>query len=339
MRLSCAAAPASTISSKNSPIARRNDCRSEPALLGVTLIVSAEQAEALSDALLLYGALSVDIADHDFATANERALYAEPFDEPGAFWLQNRVNALFDDAADVAACVAQACAEAGVAKAQIETGTVEDCDWLQSSREQFRPIKISERLWIVPSWLAADWQAPPPDKFDNAEYSAPIALVLDPGLAFGSGEHPTTQLCLRWLDENLRGGESVLDYGCGSGILAIAALKLGASSAAGIDIDPNAVVASQHNAVQNRVDARFCLPPSEAETAAPVDVVVANILANPLIALAPLLAQSTAAGGKIVLSGILSNHADAVAAAYRPWFNLHAAAQDEGWVCLSGKKC
>ncbi|MBC7944154.1 MAG: 50S ribosomal protein L11 methyltransferase [Burkholderiales bacterium] len=308
-------------------------------MLGVTLIVSAEQAEALSDALLLYGALSVDIADYDFATANERALYAEPFDAPAAFWPHNRVNALFNDDADVAACVAQACAKAGVAKAPIETGKVEDCDWLQSSREQIRPIKISERLWIVPSWLASDWQAPLFDRTDNAEYSPPIALVLDPGLAFGSGEHPTTQLCLRWLDENLRGGESVLDYGCGSGILAIAALKLGARSAAGIDIDPNAVVASEHNAVQNRVDARFCLPPLEAQAASPVDVVVANILANPLIALAPLLAQSTAAGGKIVLSGILSNQADAVVAAYRPWFDLHAAGQEEGWVCLSGKKC
>lgn len=307
-------------------------------LCSATLIVSAERAEALSDALLLYGALSVDIADHDLATGKERALYAEPFDAPTIFWPQNRVRALFDDAGDVAGCVAQACAEAGVANAPIETGAVEDRDWLQRSREQFLPIRISERLWIVPSWLAADWQAPLADRFDNAEHSAPVALILDPGLAFGSGEHPTTQLCLRWLDENLRGGESVLDYGCGSGILAIAALKLGAGSAAGIDIDPNAVVASEHNAVQNQVDAQFSLPPLEAEAAAPADVVVANILANPLIALAPLLSQSTVAGGRMVLSGILLNQADAVATAYRPWFDLHASGQ-EGWVCLSGKKC
>jgi len=307
-------------------------------LRGVTLIVSAEQAETLSDALLLYGALSVDIADQDFATADERLLYAEPFDAPDTFWPRNRVNALFHDDADVAACVARACAEAGVEKTSIETDTVEDRDWLQSSREQFQPIKISERLWIVPSWLEADWQAPSLDGFDKTRYSLPVALVLDPGLAFGSGEHPTTQLCLRWLDENLRGGESVLDYGCGSGILAIAAMKLGARSAIGIDIDPNALVASRYNAVQNRVDARFSLPTLEAEALAPMDVVVANILANPLIALAPLLAQVTAASGKIVLSGILSNQAGAVAAAYQPWFELHAAGQEEGWVCLSGEK-
>ncbi len=305
----------------------------------VTLIVSAEQAETLSEVLFLYGALSVDIADHDFSTENERARYAEPFDAPAAFWSRNRVNALFDDAADIASCVARACADAGVTETPIETGTVEDRDWLRSSREQFLPIKISERLWIVPSWLAVDWQAPSLDKSGNTGYSPPIALVLDPGLAFGSGEHPTTQLCLRWLDDNLRGGESVLDYGCGSGILAIAASKLGARSAVGIDIDPNALVASEYNAVQNRVGERFCLPSLEAGAVAPVDVVVANILANPLIALAPLLAQSTATGGRIVLSGILSNQADAVAAAYRPWFDLRAAGQVEDWVCLSGKKC
>lgn len=304
----------------------------------MTLTVASEHAGALSDALLACGALSVDIADRDAETAIEQALYAEPFDqpaepfdEPSAFWPANKISALFDDEADVAACIAHACLDANVPEMPVETSTIKDCDWLKNSRAQFPPIQISERLRVVPSWLttatAGAWDA------------ATIDLILDPGLAFGSGEHPTTQLCLRWLDENLRGGESVLDYGCGSGILAIAALKLGAKRATGIDIDPNAIVASEHNAVQNRVGARFRLPLSAAEKPlALVDVVLANILANPLIALAPLLAHSTAVGGRIVLSGILENQVDAVSAAYRQWFDLRIAGQSGGWICLSGAK-
>jgi len=156
------------------------------------------------------------------------------------------------------------------------------------------------------------------------------------GLAFGTGSHPTTRLCLRWLDANIKGGEDVLDYGCGSGILAIAALKLGASSAIGVDVDAQAVQASRDNAVVNQADAKFYLPDRAPKFQA--DIVVANILTNPLKVLAPLLANATRQGGRIVLSGILSEQAEDVMKIYAQWFNLVPPIMDEGWACVSGIK-
>ena len=163
-------------------------------------------------------------------------------------------------------------------------------DWVRQTQAQFGPIEIARGFWIVPSWSAV------PDP-------GALNLRLDPGLAFGTGSHPTTRLCLEWLREHLAGGESVLDYGCGSGILAIAAAKLGADRVMGIDVDPQAVRASAHNARENDVDAAFVEP--DALPAATYEVVVANILANPLIVLAPAIAQRVVAGGRIALSGIL----------------------------------
>ncbi|MDO5357756.1 MAG: 50S ribosomal protein L11 methyltransferase, partial [Conchiformibius sp.] len=158
----------------------------------------------------------------------------------------------------------------------------------------------------------------------------------DPGLAFGTGSHPTTRLCLQWLDSRLKGGESVLDYGCGSGILAIAALKLGAGEAVGVDIDEQAIRASNDNAAQNNVNARFYLP--DAMPQAQFDVVVANILANPLRMLGSLLAERTKQGGRIVLSGILEEQVEEMSGIYAEWFNMAPAQTDEGWACLSGVK-
>jgi len=163
-----------------------------------------------------------------------------------------------------------------------------------------------------------------------------INIALDPGLAFGTGSHPTTRLCLRWLDGNIKGSESVLDYGCGSGILAIAAMKLGAGSAVGVDVDAQAVVASRDNASANRVLADFYLP--DGITLAQYDVVVANILTNPLRALAPLLAGAAKPGGRIVLSGILAEQAEEVMRIYAQWFDLAPAVLEDGWCCLSGVK-
>jgi len=192
------------------------------------------------------------------------------------------------------------------------------------TQSQFEPIPISPRLWIVPTWhTAAD-----PDA---------INIVLDPGLAFGTGSHPTTRLCLRWLDNNLAGGESVLDYGCGSGILAIAAMKLGAAHAVGVDVDAQAVTASRDNAIANHVEnVRFHLPDEAARDS--YDLVVANILTNPLRLLAPLLADATRQGGQIVLSGILESQAQDVMNIYQQWFELNAPIFEDGWSCLSGRK-
>jgi len=200
------------------------------------------------------------------------------------------------------------------------------------TQSQFDPIQISARLWIVPTWHVS------PDP-------AAINLILDPGLAFGTGSHPTTQLCLRWLDQNVQLGDTVMDYGCGSGILAIAALKLGARHAAGIDIDPQAIKASEENALRNQCDpskfhfaTAYQATERNLQSAEQTDVVVANILANPLILLAPLLAQIVRQHGHIVLSGILKEQAGEVRNTYQQWFNMNIAGEQEGWVLLSGVK-
>ena len=194
---------------------------------------------------------------------------------------------------------------------------------MRLTQAQFDPIRISSRLWIVPTWHT------PTDP-------TAINIALDPGLAFGTGSHPTTRLCLRWLDTHIKGGETVLDYGCGSGILAIAAMKLGAGSAIGVDVDAQAVLASHDNAEANQVRADFYLPDGVA--LAQYDVVVANILTNPLRALAPLLAGATRSGGRIVLSGILAEQAGDVMRIYAQWFDLDPAVLEDGWCCLSGVK-
>ncbi|MDP2266448.1 MAG: 50S ribosomal protein L11 methyltransferase, partial [Thiobacillus sp.] len=191
------------------------------------------------------------------------------------------------------------------------------------TQSQFDPIPISPRLWIVPTWHDA------PD-------SSAINLKLDPGLAFGTGSHPTTRLCLRWLDTHLAGDETLLDYGCGSGILAIAAVKLGAARVDGVDIDTQAVTSSQDNAALNNVTAHFCLPDELGPGR--YDIVVANILTNPLKSMAPLLAGRVRAGGQLVLSGILAEQAEDVMAVYRQWFAFAPPEIDEGWVRLAGVK-
>ena len=203
---------------------------------------------------------------------------------------------------------------------------IEEQDWVRLTQSQFNPIQISSRLWIVPTWHQ------PPD-------ASAINLVLDPGLAFGTGSHPTTKLCLTWLDENLKKGDTVLDYGCGSGILAIAALKLGASHVLGIDIDPRAVTASRENVHRNRCDpSKIKFAAENSKLTSQFDVVVANILANPLMMLAPILISATQRGGYIVLSGILKEQAKEVMDIYQQWFKLQIAREEEGWVLLTGTK-
>jgi ribosomal protein L11 methyltransferase len=194
---------------------------------------------------------------------------------------------------------------------------------VRRTQSQFGPIEIDASLWIVPTW-----HEPPP--------GARLAIRLDPGLAFGTGSHPTTRMCLTWLARTINGGERVLDYGCGSGILAIAASMLGAGEVDGTDIDPQALIASRDNASANRARATF-VPPGGLP-AGTYDVVVANILANPLIALAPLLAARTAPGGQLALAGLLDAQADAIANAYAPWFTLRATDRLDGWVLATGTR-
>ena len=293
--------------------------------LTLAVDTDAGHAEALSEALLELGALSVDLLDADADTPDEQAIFGEPGEPPPGVWQHNRVSALFDDDRDVAAILREAAIRIGLKEIpEYRIETLADNDWVRLTQSQFDPIPISSRLWIVPTWHTPS----DPDA---------INIVLDPGLAFGTGSHPTTRLCLRWLDNNIKGGESVLDYGCGSGILAIAALKLGAACAVGIDVDSQAVIASRDNAAANRVEnIQFCLPDEAPQDA--YDLVVANILTNPLRLLAPLLANATRQGGQIVLSGILEEQAQDVMSIYRQWFDLNAPIFEEGWSCLSGRK-
>jgi ribosomal protein L11 methyltransferase len=291
--------------------------------LSLTVNADAAYAESLSEALLDLGALSVDMHDADADTPQENAIFGEPGEPTSSLWLHNSVTALFSAEANVEAILLQAANAVGLQQSPShQITTLQDNDWVRLTQSQFDPIRISQRLWIVPTWHT------PVD-------ASAINIVLDPGLAFGTGSHPTTRLCLRWLDENIHGGESVLDYGCGSGILAIAAMKLGAGHAFGIDVDAQAVQSSRDNALANQIIAEFALPEG---TPQPADIVVANILTNPLKMLAPLLANATCQGGRIVLSGVLSEQATDVEQVYSQWFNLNPTIIEDGWACLSGIK-
>lgn len=290
--------------------------------LEVTLTVAAESVETLSDALLDAGALAVDVADAHAGTALEKPVFVEPGASGSTAWRLASVKALFDLDHDIAASVRQALHVTGLDPALgYQVDRIADQDWVRATQSQFQPVHVSPRLWVVPTWHQ------PPDP-------SALNLAIDPGLAFGTGTHPTTRLCLAWLDANLRGGERVLDYGCGSGILAIAAMKLGAAHACGIDIDPGALLAARQNAMQNQVAVDF-----ETADQAPTetfDIVLANILANPLQLLAPLLAHATRNGGRVVLSGILDHQAEDLCGVYREWFDMDTRHHDEGWVLLSG---
>jgi len=282
---------------------------------------SAQDTDAWSDALLDAGALSVDVSDPFAGTEKESPIYGEPGSAPGESWATSRVVALLNEDADADTLINEAARAASLSLPAFETYPVADEDWVRNTQRQFGPIEIAPHFFIVPSW------SQPPDPHA-------LNLRLDPGLAFGTGSHPTTRLCLRWLRDTIAGGESVLDYGCGSGILAVAAAKLGASRVIGVDVDAQAIRASESNASANDVRATFVDADSLAQGT--FDIVVANILANPLIVLAPALASRVAKRGAIALSGILEAQADSVIAAYAPWFKLAAQRVDEGWVLLTG---
>ncbi len=291
----------------------------------VSFLTDAASAELLCDALIELGALSASIEDADAGTADEQPQFGEPGTPTTPGWQRSRVLALCESDTNVSELLQAACQQLGVPPIRdFSVTALAEQNWVQLTQAQFDPIQISGRLWIVPSWH----ESPDPSA---------INLVLDPGMAFGTGSHPTTRLCLEWLEKTVTPGCSVFDYGCGSGILAIAAGKLGAREVRGLDIDPQAVEAARANAERNAVMADF------VDGSQPIDgtydVVVANILSNPLRVLAPAIcALVRPAGGQLALSGILREQADEIIAVYAPWIALTVADVGEDWVCLSGRK-
>ncbi|MGH6609260.1 MAG: 50S ribosomal protein L11 methyltransferase [Burkholderiaceae bacterium] len=297
-------------------------------LVEVTLRADENCAELLSDALLEYGALSVSIEDARADSVDEQSLYGEPGSELARYaWPSSRLKMLAEP--DRADAIVAAASEATQTAAAIEQRVlIEDADWVRAAQAQFAPTKISERLWIVPSWHQ------PPD-------ADALIVRLDPGIAFGTGTHPTTRLCLAWLDANLQPGASVLDYGCGSGILSITAAKLGAGTVIGTDIDRQALDAARANTSANAVSASYTDPRELSQSAATFDIVLANILSKPLKLLAPALIARVAPRGSLVLSGILERQADEVIEAYRcvqPALPLSVWRSEDGWVCLAGAR-
>lgn len=289
----------------------------------VDLVVEGARAEELAQALLEAGAASAEIGDADAGTPGEHAVFAEP-GAADAAWPRCRVSALFAAGSDIAAAIDLACRACAIQPlAGISVEHVEDADWVALTQRQFAPIRAGARLWIVPTWH----EAPHPDA---------VNVILDPGSAFGTGSHPTTRLCLAWLERSVRPGDRVLDYGCGSGILAIAAMKLGAADARAVDIDPLALEAARYNARANDVRVEVI----DAHHGVPDDasITVANILANPLRMLAPTIASHTRPGGAIALSGILEAQAAEVIAAYAPWATIEVAGREAGWVLLAGAR-
>ena len=290
--------------------------------LSITIALNRDTADAFGDALMDAGALSISVEDADEGTANERAIFGEP-GATGGLWDRCELTALFAADIDGVEIFWQVGAAFDMPTLNFTKSIIDDVDWVKQNQAQFPPIHISPRITIVPTWHAATNEAA------NA-----INIVLDPGAAFGTGSHPTTRLCLQWLEENVAANAHVLDYGTGSGILAITAIKLGAGNAMGVDIDIAAVDAARANAIQNNVLITFDTTDSRLNYVA--DITVANILANPLKVLAPLLAGHTKQGGKLVLAGILDEQADDIIEIYRPYFAMQVWQQSEGWSAIHG---
>jgi len=289
----------------------------------LVLLAPEDRIEDISDALEALDALSVSVEDADAQTPAEQALFGEPgMPAPKAGWQRSRVVALFgqESLAREAADILQpqeffdGCEVVGVRP-------LADQDWVRLTQSQFSPVDITPTFWIVPSWHE------PPE-------AAREVIRLDPGLAFGTGTHPTTRMCLRWIAQRRLDGLRVLDYGCGSGILAIGAAKFGASEIVAVDIDPAAVESTQINAANNHAVLQAGLPDAAKGQ---FNVVLANILATPLKVLAPLLCAHVAAGGHLLLAGILERQAEELQQAYAPWLSLSVADSEDGWILMTAQ--
>ena len=297
---------------------------SQATWVSARIIADAQQADALGDALMEAGALSVTVEDADAGTPEETPQYGEPGMATQLVWARSVLSALFDADQPVRDIVAACAAELGV-DAELTIEAVPETDWVRATQAQFDPIPIGGPLWIVPTWHT------PPE-------ADAINLVLDPGLAFGTGSHPTTRMCLQWLVRERPTG-AILDYGCGSGILAIAAAKLGAREVVGVDIDQQAVRSAHDNADANAVTAAFfdasATLPTPYDTQK-YDVVLANILANPLRVLAPALVARLKPGASLVLAGLLAEQAEELIGIYSPWLQMQVGDTQEGWSLLVG---
>jgi ribosomal protein L11 methyltransferase len=293
-------------------------------LFELALVCREADVEIVSDALMEIDALAVSVEDADADTDAEHALFGEPgMPAPKAGWERSVVKALFPSEADATEATTLILAQDWAADVHVQAiQAVPEQDWVRLTQSQFAPVEITPEFWIVPSWH----EAPP---------QAERVMRLDPGLAFGTGTHPTTRMCLRWIARNSQAWPRVLDYGCGSGILAIGAALHGAQEIDAVDIDPAAITSSRDNAAANGVTINPGLP-ELAKGEYPL--VIANILATPLKLLAPLLCAHVAPGGDLILAGILSRQADELKAAYAPWLALEVSDEEDGWILMTAKR-
>jgi ribosomal protein L11 methyltransferase len=278
----------------------------------------------VSDALDALDALSVSVVDADAHTEAEQALFGEPgMPAPREGWQRSRLTALFSGEATAREAARLLMLQDFFAGCELlDVTAVADQDWVRLTQSQFDPVQVTPEFWIVPTWHDL-----PPE--------ARTVIRLDPGLAFGTGTHPTTLMCLRWTARHGVGGQRVLDYGCGSGILAIGAARFGAASIDAVDIDPAAVRATEDNARANDAQVRAGLPEAAQGL---YDTVLANILASPLKVLAPLLCGHLKPGGQLVLAGILERQAQELQEAYAPYLALQVADQLDGWILMTGRR-
>ena len=293
------------------------------AWINLTFFAEEKDIDLLSEALETRGALSIFIQDKNLNNSDEELIFGEPHSGPNKFWATNQIQALFYDSVDIKEIQDELVSNFQDIDFKFTASSVSETDWVKLSQSQFKPICIKDRINIVPSW----------HKINNPKL---INIILDPGLAFGTGAHPTTHLCTEWLIDNVSKEKKVLDYGCGSGILAIAAYKLGAKTVKGVDIDPQAIIASKENGTLNECNIDWLNTDKDLKFQA--DLLVANILSSALSVLAPLLASYCSPKGKIALSGILESQENQIKKIYAPWFTFEQTSKNNGWVCLSGVK-
>jgi ribosomal protein L11 methyltransferase len=293
-------------------------------LFELVLLVPEAGVEPVGDALAALDALSVSVEDADALTPAEQALFGEPgMPPPKEGWNRSRVVALFPGEAAAREAAALLLPQNFFEGSQVMgVRAVAEQDWVRLTQSQFDPVEITPSFWIVPTW-----HEPPA--------SAREIIRLDPGLAFGTGTHPTTRMCLRWIAAHAPRGQRVLDYGCGSGILAIGAARFGADPIVAVDIDPAAVESTRLNADANRVSLHTGLPDTVDGR---FDLVLANILATPLKVLAPLLCERVKPGGRLVLAGILARQEDELREAYAPWVQLDVSDEEDGWILMTAGK-